>query len=410
MAYDTMMNIAFPALSDNTAVSSPDGHDQGMLFTQLSSKSTPLTLRGQKVITEPIYGNLLTSAMGQDDYVSSAATPAGASTLEPNEARLIVEIGGGEYGNGPPKIAFFYAQLLTGARSTGATGGQLWANDHHSATDEVYDGPSFSKWLRYFNASNKSETHAPAQRRDVRRGVYDYASEMLGYPHGPLNSEAQEEYWGAEWANVYGADFIQDGVHDEVTQDMTVGDGVVINMDEWAAAANAYEDDGYGSAEVVIAYEFLVANTTEFPDTRATKYRGILRMDWNAFQKLVGGGRYITDGGPTTAATGGNITSEWTGGSGAGSAFLVAEDHGAGNSQPAGDRRSDPGYTYPSSGGNHMVLYFNPWTDGSSSGNMVDGRSFQADRGDWGGGNYMAIGEILIERTSANETRWGYDL
>ena len=179
-------------------------------------------------------------------------------------------------------------------------------------------------------------------------------------------------------------------------------------MDDWAATANALGDPA--SAEVVIAYEFLVANTTEFPDTRATKYRGILRMDWNAFQKLVGGGRYITDGGPTTAATGGNITSEWTGGSGAGSAFLVAEDHGAGNSQPAGDRRSDPGYTYPSSGGNHMVLYFNPWTDGSSSGNMVDGRSFQADRGDWGGGNYMAIGEILIERTSANETRWGYDL
>ena len=399
VAYDTMMNIAFPDLAAGTEDSSV-GHDQGMLFTRLSSESTPLVLRGQKVITEPIYGNLLTSAMGQDDYVSSAATPAGAATLEPNEARVTVEISGGDWGYGTPKLSFFYISLLTAKNTSSSDGASIWLEGF---ADEEYDGPSFTKWLKWFNGNDyTTEAYARFYGRTRRRnGTSEGYTPILGYPSAPLQENVAEYFTGADWDyDRGGSDFGESSASAEVTQVMTVGDGVVINMDDWAASANAHEDDGYGSAEVLIAYEFLCAETSSM---WATKRRGILRMDWSKFQVLVGGGRYIEHG-LSDIRTSIDLTTEETGASSteAGRAFLVAAEPSS--------YGFDPTYTYPATGGNHMVIYLNPWYRVSGGGEMIDGRPFQNDPGSYMAGNYAAIGPVLIERTTSTETRWGYDL
>ena len=403
-AYDRMMDMVFPDLSWEAASSYPDGHDQGMLFHRLASETSAVYLRGQKAITEPIYGNLLTSAMGQDDFISTAATPAGATALTSTEARLTVQPAGGTW-----RLSMFYVSLIDTNGPSGGGGTNIWINSYGSAsstwgyTPQAYDSPSFTKWLNWINGIGSTWYYAEVFQETRRLGTpWEWSSilrdasqsAVLGYPTLPSSGE------------VFEPDGSWEGECVDVTQQMTTGKGVVIPMDEWAALADGWAAAGSSNPEVVIAYSMNCVEG-DYTESSPIERPGFMRIAWRKFQQLLGNTWGDSADVSTSLNYQGDLTDRHADDGDHGQAWLVGET-------PFEDPYASRDYVYPGgftghggTPGNHLVLYV---SNIISDGLMVNGKSWNAGPGAVYDGNYMAIGPVLTERTQDTGTVWGYDL
>ena len=377
-AYDKMMSLVYPELAwdDPAAI-----NDEGLLFSMLDRDSIDVTLRGQKTITEPIYGNLLTSAMGQDQYVSTAAIPDGASQLERSEVRIRLQMVAGEdsgarsYARGVPRITQFFVGMVNHTMiNSNAAGLSYWNVDK-------------SNYVRTWFYWDGHDPTMGATEESFTREAFDERSEWVeSYPpqHYVQN---QVGYSGIAGWGSYSSYEASEPVNNEIANE-----GVVVDLDKWRDIWLEQEARGQHMIVAILAQSLHHDN----PDNNGDTYtQDCIWLEMEDFFHLFGR-RLASTTAESSAYTMVAIDDH--------APFRTVSDYGNGHfgRQAVGDQHGQwpiiSGYTYPQSA-NQVIVYYSPW--------MWDG-SYPNGRSTDDGGKPMAFGPLATERAKGDTDRAGY--